>query len=128
MKAAMPQLLSPESPLVPNAQGRRMTRSGIEHRLRVTVQRASPPDPSLRHVRISPHTMRRTTTMHLLESGNDLSVIPMWLGHESIQTTHQYHNADLETKKRTLAHLKAPKVPHVRNPATRPLIQILDSL
>jgi site-specific recombinase XerD len=119
---------SPQSPLLPNARGAQMTRSGIEHRLRVTVQRANVGDPSLTHVRISPHTMRRTTAMHLLESGTDLSVIAMWLGHESIQTTHQYLDADLETKKRALAHLKAPKVPRARNPATRPLIQFLDNL
>jgi site-specific recombinase XerD len=47
--------------------------------------------------------------MHLLQSGVDLSVIAMWLGQETTQTTHQYLDADLETKKRALARLKPPK-------------------
>jgi len=47
--------------------------------------------------------------MHLLQSGVDLSVIAMWLGHETTQTTHQYLDADLEAKKRALACLKPPK-------------------
>ena len=48
--------------------------------------------------------------MHLLQSGVDLSVIAMWLGHETTQTTHQYLDADLESKKRALACLKPPRV------------------
>ena len=47
--------------------------------------------------------------MHLLQSGVDLSVIAMWLGHKTTQTTHQYLDADLESKKRALACLKPPK-------------------
>ena len=48
--------------------------------------------------------------MHLLQSGVDLSVIAMWLGHETTQTTHQYLDADLESKKRALARLEQPNV------------------
>ena len=59
---------------------------------------------------ISPHTIRHTTAMHLLQSGVDLSVIAMWLGHETTQTTHQYLDADLEPKKLALACLKSPHV------------------
>lgn len=97
-----------EAPLFPNARGAHMTRSGIEQRLHVVVDRAALHDPSLRKMRVSPHTIRHTTAMHLLQSGIDLSVIAMWLGHESIETTHQYLDADLETKRRALAHLKPP--------------------
>ena len=77
---------SSTAPLLPNARGRPITRSGIEHRLRVMVACAVGRDPSLATVRVSPHTLRHTTAMHLLQSGVDLSVIAMWLGHESIQT------------------------------------------
>jgi site-specific recombinase XerD len=120
--------LAPDAPLLPNARGGRMTRSGIEHRLRVAVKLAAASDPSLRRMRISPHTIRHTTAMHLLQSGVDLSVIAMWLGHESIQTTHQYLDADLESKKRALDHLKVPaiKCPKVRVP--QQLVQFLKSL
>ena len=119
---------SPQSPLLPNARGALMTRSGIEHRLRLIVQRASVVDPSLTRFRISPHTIRHTTAMHLLQSGVDLSVIAMWLGHESIQTTHQYLDADLETKKRALEHLKSPKAPGVKNTPVASVLQFLEGL
>ncbi len=105
-----------------------MTRSGIEHRLRFTVRRAAANDPALLRLRISPHTIRHTTAMHLLQSGVDLSTIAMWLGHESIQTTHQYLNADLASKKQALAHLQSPGVRPIRAKATRPLIQFLEGL
>lgn len=91
---------SPEKPLVTNARGGAMTRAGVAQRLRQAVARAAKRDPSLHKHRVSPHTIRHTTAMHLLQSGVDLSVIAMWLGHESIQTTHQYLQADLESKRR----------------------------
>jgi integrase/recombinase XerD len=47
--------------------------------------------------------------MHLLQSGVDITVIALWLGHESILTTHKYIEADLEMKKKTLGRLKEPK-------------------
>ena len=49
--------------------------------------------------------------MHLLQSGVDLSMIAMWLGHESIQTTHQYLDADLESKRAGLEILGTPTGP-----------------
>jgi integrase/recombinase XerD len=109
---------SPDAPLLPNARGGYMTRSGIEHRLRTAVEQAATRDPSVKRVRVSPHTIRHTTAMHLLQAGVDLSVIAMWLGHESIQTTHQYLNADLDAKRRALDQLRAPvgRRPKARHP------------
>ncbi|NLF69656.1 MAG: tyrosine-type recombinase/integrase [Candidatus Anammoximicrobium sp.] len=101
---------TPDSSLLPNARGNPMTRSGIAQRLKVAVKRAASEDPTLRSMRISPHMIRHTTAMHLLQSGVDLTVIAMWLGHETTQTTHQYLDADLETKKRALACLERPRV------------------
>lgn len=100
----------PNSCLLPNARGNPMTRSGIAQRLRLAVHRTASKHPALRTMRISPHTIRHTTAMHLLQSGVDLSVIAMWLGHETTQTTHQYLDADLESKKRALATLEPPRV------------------
>lgn len=119
---------SAEAPLLPNAHGGHMTRSGIEHRLRVAVRRAAIGDPSLLRLCISPHTIRHSTALHLLQSGADLSAIAMWLGHESIQTTHQYLDADLESKKRALQRLGAPKIRRPRTRAAQPLIQFLEGL
>ena len=58
--------------------------------------------------RISPHTIRHTTAMHLLQSGVDINVIALWLGHESPTTTHQYVEADLAMKEKALARLQEP--------------------
>jgi site-specific recombinase XerD len=102
-----------------------MTRAGVAQRLRRAVAIAALQDPTLRKHRISPHTIRHTTAMHLLQSGVDLSVIAMWLGHESIQTTHQYMQADLESKKKALASLKSPRLPRPRRAPLKPLMRFL---
>lgn len=119
---------SPESPLIPNIRGGHMTRSGIEYRLRVLVERATSVEASLNSLQISPHTIRHTTAMHLLQSGVDLSLIAMWLGHESIQTTHQYLNADLESKKRALSHLPAPSIGLPKQRSAQPIMDFLRRL
>jgi site-specific recombinase XerD len=117
-----------DSPLLPNARGNPMTRSGIAQRLRYAVQRAASEDRSLRSLQISPHLIRHTTAMHLLQSGVDLSVIAMWLGHETIQTTHQYLDADLESKKRALACLEAPRVGKSSRSCADGIVQFLKGL
>jgi site-specific recombinase XerD len=119
---------SADQPLLPNAHGGFMTRAGVAQRLGHAAVLAAACDPSLRKCRISPHTIRHTTAMHLLQSGVDLSVIAMWLGHESIQTTHQYLQADLETKKKALASVASPRLSRPRLRATKPLMQFLEGL
>jgi integrase/recombinase XerD len=105
-----------------------MTRSGVAHRLALAVRRAAVTHPALRSLDISPHTIRHTTAMHLLQSGVDLSVIALWLGHENPQTTHQYLDADLETKKRALACLNAPPIKEKRTRPVQPIMQFLKTL
>jgi len=119
---------SSQTPLLPNARGGPMTRAGIAQRLRQAVGKAAKSDPSLLNRHISPHTIRHTTAMHLLQSGVDLSVIAMWLGHESIQTTHQYLEADLKTKEQALATLESPVLSQTRRTAATPLMQFLEGL
>jgi site-specific recombinase XerD len=119
---------APDSPLLPNARGNPMTRSGIAQRLKVAVRRATSKHPPLRSMRISPHLIRHTTAMHLLQSGVDLSVIAMWLGHETIQTTHQYLDADLEAKKRALACLEPPRLPKSSRHRADGIVQFLKGL
>jgi integrase/recombinase XerD len=119
---------SPQAPLLPNAHGGAMTRAGIAQRLRVAVESAAQADPSLLRTPITPHVIRHTTAMHLLQSGVDLSVIAMWLGHASIQTTHQYLEADLESKQRALATLEPPRLSRPRAAASKPLLGFLDGL
>jgi site-specific recombinase XerD len=62
--------------------------------------------PSLKDKRIHPHAIRHTTGSHLLQSGVHINVIALWLGHESIETTHIYTEADLATKQRALNKLE----------------------
>lgn len=85
-----------------------MTRSNVEKRLALAVQRAIPRCPSLAKKRISPHTIRHTTAMHLLQSGVAFNVIALWLGHESPITTHRYVEADLAMKEKALASIEEP--------------------
>ena len=119
---------SPEMPVVPNGRGAPMTRAGVAQRLRRAVEIAAVKDSSLLKCRISPHIIRHTTAIHLLQSGVDLSVIAMWLGHESIQTTHQYLKADLESKKKTLKSLESPQLPRKRRIVKKSLIRFLEGL
>ncbi len=89
----------------PSARDRKLTRNGIDYILQKAVTRATLRCASLVEKNVTPHSLRHTTATHLLQSGVDLAVIALWLGHESIQTTHIYLEADLETKQRALNKL-----------------------
>ena len=105
--------LNPMGPLFPNGAGERMTRSNAAQRLALAISIASKQFPRLVSAHVSPHTMRHSTAMHLFQSGVDLSVIALWLGHESPSTTHLYVEADIEMKRRALQSLE-PIAPGVK--------------
>ena len=115
-------------PVFPNRFGGHISRSGVENRLHTLVIKASECYPSLRSRHISPHTFRHTTAMHLLQSGVDITVIALWLGHESPATTHLYVEADLAMKEKTLAKLQPPSVAKARFHATDNILTFLKSL
>jgi site-specific recombinase XerD len=94
--------LAPEDPLLSNRFKQALTRSGVAWQLRQVIKQAERQMPSLCGRRISPHTLRHTTAMHLLQSGVAHEVIALWLGHESPNTTHLYVEADIEMKRRTI--------------------------
>ena len=89
----------------PNARGKALTRDGVDYLVKEVAKAAASTTPGLAAKRVSPHLVRHSTAMHLLQSGVDISVIALWLGHESIETTHMYLQADLATKERALAKL-----------------------
>jgi site-specific recombinase XerD len=120
--------LKPEQPLFPNRFGSAMTRTAVQQRLRLCVKSAEPTCRSLARQRISPHTIRHTTAMHLLQSGVAAPVIALWLGHEDIATTHQYIEADLAMKEAALKHISSPKKKYRRYKPTPSLIKFLNSL
>jgi integrase/recombinase XerD len=119
---------APETPLFPGRSGQALSRSAIEKRLERAIARAADRCPSLKTKKISPHTIRHTTAMHLLQAGVDLSVIAMWLGHESIQTTHQYVEANLAMKELALSKTQALPISRMRYRPREKLLQFLDSL
>ena len=89
-----------------NARGDRLTRQGVTHLLDQACQRARERCPSLATKRVSPHVVRHTTAMHLLQAGVDVATIALWLGHERLETTHHYVEADLQLKERALRKLE----------------------
>ena len=91
----------------PNRQGGRMSSDGIQYLLAKHVVTATKLCPSLQSKKVSPHVLRHTSAMELLQSGVDVTVIALWLGHESIETTHVYLEADLEMKRNMLAKTTA---------------------
>ncbi|RVE78834.1 tyrosine-type recombinase/integrase [Sinorhizobium meliloti] len=117
---------SEEDVLFPNRSGGRMARSNVTQRFELAVSAAAERYPQLASRSISPHTIRHTTAMHLLQSGVDISVIAMWLGHESSATTHMYLQADLAMKERTLNRLQPSSQGRYRPPDQ--LMQFLMSL
>jgi site-specific recombinase XerD len=118
----------PQTPLFPDRRGRPLSRSGVEKRLRRAVAEAAAGCPSLQGKRVSPHTFRHTTAMHLLQSGVDITVIAMWLGHESLETTHQYVEANLAMKDEALSKLEEMPIQKVRYRASEKLLQFLEDL
>jgi site-specific recombinase XerD len=89
--------------LFPNRHGTRLSNDGLQYSLAKQVATARETCPSLRGKRVSPHVLRHTAAMELLQAGVDTTVIALWLGHESIQTTHIYLEADLAMKEKILA-------------------------
>ncbi|MEW7984641.1 MAG: tyrosine-type recombinase/integrase [Candidatus Thiodiazotropha endolucinida] len=118
----------PQQPLFPNRFGQMLSRSGVESRLRRAAIVAANKCPSLRNKSVSPHVIRHTTAMHLLQAGVDLTVIALWLGHESIVTTHQYLDADLQMKEQTLAILQPPGIDTSRYKPSTDVLSFLDGL
>ena len=93
----------PDDPLFPNARGGFLSRDGVEYLLAKHVAAARQKCPSIQKKRISPHVLRHTAAMELLQHGVDRTVIALWLGHESIETVQIYVQANLEMKEKALA-------------------------
>ena len=117
-----------DGPVFPNRAGKALSRSGVRQRLERTVAKAAERCPSLATRRVSPHTVRHTTAMHLLQSGVDLTVIALLLGHEDLSTTHQHLEADLATKEAALGQLQEPRTTDPRYRPSQRVLAFLDTL
>jgi len=93
----------PDATVFLNVRGQPLTRFGIHTAVERLVARAATRVPSLKTKRVSPHSVRHTTAVHLLRAGVDINTIRAWLGHVSLETTNRYAEVDLEMKAKALA-------------------------
>lgn len=116
------------APLFVNGRGERLTRFGVTHMVRRAVAVARGTQPSLARRTVSPHVLRHTTAMLLLQSGVDLAVIRSWLGHASLDTTHHYIEADVEMKRRALDGCTVTRTQARRYQPSDPVLAMLEEL
>jgi site-specific recombinase XerD len=114
--------------LFPSAKGTRLTIHGVQYMLNKHRLTASKVCPSLKHKRVTVHRLRHTMAMDLLESGVDRSVIALWLGHESVETTQIYLEATLAMKEQALARTAPPSGKATRYQPGDQLLGFLKSL
>jgi integrase/recombinase XerD len=112
----------------PNARGRPLARHSINYVIHKAVEGAAPRCPSLLTRAIPPHRIGHTTATHLLQAGIDIATIALWLGHESLETTHVYLATDLATKEQALQKLAPVEDQAARFTADDPLFAFLTSL
>jgi integrase/recombinase XerD len=114
--AALSRLVTGRDETEPVFLGRtnqRMTRFGIHRLVTHYARLASKTTPSLSIKRVSPHSIRHTTAVHLLRAGVDINTIRAWLGHVSLDTTHVYAEVDLEMKATALASVDIQGLPQI---------------
>jgi integrase/recombinase XerD len=105
-----------------------LTRATVADRFALAVTKAREKYPQMRGRHITCHTVRHSTAMHMLQGGIDIAVISLWLGHNSIETTMQYVEADLKMKERALRAVAPPGTRRVVYKPSDPLLHFLESL
>lgn len=113
----------PSDPLFPTRRGTLLSRDAIRRLVSKYATKAG-----LAEGHVSPHVLRHTAAMQLLQAGVDTSVIALWLGHEGVETTQIYLHADLALKERALARTKPPKTAPGRYRAPDALLAFLEAL
>jgi site-specific recombinase XerD len=127
-KLTREQSKPPDMPVFVNYRSETLTRNGVNAILQKAVSQAANACMTLKTKHVTPHVLRHSTAMHLLQSGVDTTVIALWLGHENLNTTHMYMEADLILKEQALNHLQPAgrKVPRFQ--ATDKMLAFLNSL
>jgi site-specific recombinase XerD len=93
----------PREPLFPTSRGRPLSRDAVALLVSKYAKVAAERCPTLKSKSVSPHVLRHSAAMTLLRAGVDATVLALWLGHESVETTQVYIHADLTIKERALA-------------------------
>lgn len=119
---------TPADPLFPGPHGSPLGRDAVRRLVTKHIDSASARCPSLTNKTVSPHTLRHTAAMRLLQAGVDTSVIAMWLGHEQPRTTLIYLHADLRLKERALERTAPPNTQPGRYRAPDALLAFLEGL
>lgn len=115
-------------PLFPSVNGGSMSSDAVQYLLGKYIAIASRKCPSLARKRVSPHVLRHTAAMQLLHAGIDHAMIALWLGHESVETTHIYLEADLSLKEKLLESFAPLKVHRGRYVADDRLLGFLRAI
>jgi len=112
----------------PNSRGTKLSSDGVQYLLSKHARTAALQCPSLEAKSVSPHVLRHTTAMLLLHSGIDRSMIAIWLGHERVETTQMYIDADLKLKEEILAKTSIGSAKHKRYRPDNQLLEFLKRL
>jgi integrase/recombinase XerD len=118
----------PGDPLFVTSRGGPMSHDALQQRLAVYAATAARTCPALAGKNITPHVLRHTTAMRLLHAGTDITVIALWLGHESVTTTQIYLHADMALKQQALDRTTPPATPPGRYQPPDALLAFLEAL
>lgn len=119
---------NPTDPLFPSRRGRPLSTDALACLLTKHVVTATRSCPTLASKNVTPHVLRHTAAMRLLQAGVDTSVIALWLGHESTQSTQVYLHADLALKEQALARTTPPGTAPGRYRPPDTLLAFLEAL
>ena len=119
---------APDDPLFPSRRGIPLSTDAVERLVAKHATTAAASCTSLQAKQTTPHTLRHTAAMALLHSGVDISVIALWLGHESSETTMIYLHADMTLKEQALARIAPPTTTPGRYTPPDTVLAFLDSL
>jgi integrase/recombinase XerD len=118
----------PGDPLFPGPSGQQLSRDAVERRIKLYHGRAAAGCPSLAAKHVTVHTLRHSAAMRLLLAGADITVIALWLGHESISSTQAYLHADMQQKQEAIEKTAPPGSRQKRYQPPDPLLQFLENL
>jgi integrase/recombinase XerD len=119
---------SASDPLFVSIRGDKLSRDAVELLVARHTETAAGKCPDLKGRRITPHVLRHTAAMQLLENGVDCTVIALWLGHESVETTQIYLHADLGMKEKAIAMTRPVTIPTGRYRPADALLAFLEAL
>lgn len=129
MRAWLAERHATETDLVfPSQRGTPLSRDAVEQLVSKYTEVAARHCPTLARKHVTPHVLRHSTAVRLLEAGVDRAIIALWLGHESVETTQMYLDADLAIKERALARTAPLRVGSTRFRPRDSLLTFLEGL